>query len=97
MGSEAALSFEGTGVIVTAIHGPDGGTVDVFLDGEPVGTYDTFSEDGQIKLDEAVWHRFGLEEGEHHVRLRLTGEPYVRDDVRSEGSRLTLQDVVVFR
>jgi hypothetical protein len=96
-GAEAALSFEGTGVIVTAIHGPDGGTVEVFLDGEPVGVHDTFSEDGQIKLDEALWHRFGLEDGEHQVRLRLTGEPYVRDDVRSEASRLTLQDIVVFR
>ena len=96
-GAEAALSFAGTGVIVTAMHGPGGGTVEVFLDGESVGTYDTFSEDGQTKSDEALWHRFGLEEGEHHVRLRLTGEPYVRDDVRSEGSRLTLQGVVVFR
>ena len=96
-GAEAALSFAGTGVIVTAIHGPDGGTVEVFLDGEPVGIYDTFSEDGQIKLDEALWHRFGLEDGEHQVRLRLTGEPYVRNEVDSEASRLTLQDFVVFR
>lgn len=76
---------------------PTATEVEIFLDGSSVGIYDTFSEDGQTKSDEALWHRFGLEAGEHEVRLRLTGEPYVRGDVRSEASRLSLQESVVFR
>ncbi len=96
-GASAELSFEGSGIIVTAIHNPEGGTVEVFLDEEAMGTYDTFSEDGRTKFDESLWHRFDLIDGPHHLRLRLTGEPYVRGDVRAEGSKLALQDAVVFR
>ena len=28
-----------------------------------------------VKLDEAVWHAFGLADGEHELRLVVRGEP----------------------
>lgn len=100
-GAEMEVEFTGTGVILTAAHRPDGGTLEVWFDGESQGVWDTFSEEDpanswSTKLDEAVWHRFGLDPGTHTLRVRVLGEPYTRDDVTSGGSRVSLQDVVVF-
>ena len=103
-GASVEITFEGTGVIVTAAHRPDGGMVEVVLDGMSQGVFDTFSEEDTelplqytVKLDEAVWHRFGLREGSHSLQLRVTGEPYRRPGVISGGTRFSMQDVVVFR
>jgi hypothetical protein len=101
-GAEATVTFEGTGVIVTAAHKYSGGTVEVVLDGQVQGVFDTFSEEGEgnpwnTKSSESVWHRFGLDDKEHVLQLRVTGEPYAREDVTSGGSDFTMQDVVVFR
>lgn len=99
--STARLDFEGRGIIVTAVHTPEGGQVEVLLDGESQGVWDTFSEEQaglplSSKLDEAIWHRFGLEPGEHTVELRIVGEPYSRDGVVSGGAGVAVQDFIVF-
>ncbi len=100
-GAEAEVQFEGSGVILTAAHRHDGGTLEVWLDGESQGIRDTYSEEDPAnrwgtKIDEAVWHRFGLTEGPHTLKVRVLGEPYTRGDITSGGSRFSMQDVIVF-
>lgn len=105
-GTTAELSFTGTGIAVTAMHQADSGTLRVWLDGHDEGVFDAFSEetDGNPwnnKWGEAVFHRFGLADGAHTVKLEVLGEPYRRTDpdgseVVSRGSEIALQDFIVF-
>ena len=100
-GAEAVVEFTGTGVILTAAHQPTGGTVEVWLDGESQGVWDTYSEEDpanrwSTKLDEAVWHRFGLDNETHKLRVQVLGKPYTRGEVTSGGTIFSMQDVVVF-
>lgn len=100
-GAEAEVEFEGSGVILTAAHRPDGGTLEIWLDGESQGIRDTYSEEDpanrwSTKLDEAVWHRFGLEQGRHTLKVRVLGLPYRRGEVTSSGSMFSMQDIIVF-
>ncbi|MHC4429099.1 MAG: ADP-ribosylglycohydrolase family protein [Planctomycetota bacterium] len=92
-GSEASIRFEGTGVIVAGWYLPSGGLADVYLNGELVKTVDTYPDEDDVKFNEAVWHSFGLEEGEHEVRLVVRGEPYAE----SRGTEICLTELVVFR
>ena len=100
-GAIAAVEFAGTGVILTAAHRPDGGTVEIWLDGETQGVWDTFSEEDpanrwSTKLDEAVWHKFGLADEMHTLEVQVLGKPYTRGDVTSGGTMFSMQDIVVF-
>lgn len=92
-GAEASISFEGTGAIVTGPYLTDGGKLDVYLDGKLVRTVDVYCDENSIRVGEAVWHTFGLKNGKHTVRLLVRGEPYAQ----SGGSKVSIQDLVVFR
>lgn len=92
-GSEARIRFAGTGAVVTGWYLPSGGLADVYLDGELVETVDTYPDENDVKLNEAVWHAFGLADGEHEIRLVVRGEPYTQ----SRGAEICLTDLVVFR
>jgi hypothetical protein len=92
-GAEAAISFEGTGAIVTGSYLPTGGRADVYLDGKLDRTVDVYPDEDSAKGDEAVWHAFGLKNGRHTVRLVVRGEPYPG----SKGSDILLSDLIVFR
>ena len=97
-GAEVTVSFIGTGAILVGWYLPTGGRADVFLDGEPVGTIDVYPDEDDIKFDESVWHGFGLEDGEHEVRLVVRGEPYIDSHgVESLGTEIPLTSLVVFR
>jgi hypothetical protein len=97
-GAEASVSFEGTGAILVGWYLQTGGTADVYLDGQAAGTIDVYPDEDDIKLGEAVWHAFGLEDGEHELRLVVRGEPYVESQgVGSEGAEICLTELVVFR
>jgi len=91
-GAEASVSFRGTGVIVVGPYLPDGGKVDVYLDGKLVRTVDVYSDEKDDRGGESVWHGFGLKDGEHTVRLVVRGEPYLQS-----GTKVALTDLVVFR
>jgi hypothetical protein len=105
-GITAELSFSGTGIAITAMHQADSGNIRVWLDGRDQGTFDAFSEetDGNPwnnKWGEAVFHRFGLTDGAHTVKLEVLGEPYRRTDpdgseVVSLGAGISLQDFIVY-
>lgn len=92
-GSEAAISFEGTGAIVTGPYLPSGGKLQVFLDGKPDRIVDVYPDEDSTKTGEAVWHAFGLKNGRHSLRLVVLGEPYPG----SKGSEIGIEGLTVFR
>ncbi len=92
-GAEATVSFQGTGAIVTGPYLPNGGKLEVYLDGKLNRTLDVNSDEPSSKGGESVWHGFGLHNGPHSVRLVVLGEPYGS----STGSLVTIDDIVVFR
>jgi hypothetical protein len=92
-GAEGSIRFEGTGVILVGWFLPTGGLADIYLDGELVRTVDTYPDEDDYKFNESIWHAFGLQDGEHQIRVVVRGEPY-RD---SQGSEVCLTDLVVFR
>ncbi len=92
-GAAGEIAFEGTGVIVVGPYLPDGGQVNVYLDGALDSTVDVYSDEEASKGGESVWHMFGLPLGAHTVRIEVLGEPYGD----SAGSRVVLNDLVVFR
>jgi hypothetical protein len=92
-GATAEIDFEGTGFIVVGPYLPDGGKVDVFLDGVSKGILDVYSDEDAAKGGESVFHAFRLKPGKHTVKLVVRGEPYPG----SKGAAIALNDVVVFR
>ncbi|UCD24090.1 MAG: ADP-ribosylglycohydrolase family protein [Gemmatimonadota bacterium] len=97
-GAEASIVFEGTGVILGGTYLSSGGTADIYLDGELHRTVDVYSDEDSDKYGESVWHVFGLEDGEHEVRVVVRGEPYVgTGGDESSGTDISLSYLVVFR
>jgi hypothetical protein len=92
-GAEASIQFEGTGAILGGPYMPTGGQADVYLDGKLDQTVDVYPDEDSRKGGESVWHAFGLQPGEHTLRLVVRGEPYGE----SQGAEITLTDLVVFR
>jgi len=91
-GAEAAVSFAGTGAILTGVYTNSGGKAEVYLDGKLHRTIDTFHEGRGDRGGESVWHVFGLDPGNHTVRLIVLGEPFPG----SKGSEIVLRDLIVF-
>ena len=75
-GAEATISFEGTGAIVTGRFVPNGGMLEVYLDGKFHRRLDACSDEKNNRYDEAVWHAFHLKPGRHVVRVVVLGRPY---------------------
>jgi ADP-ribosylglycohydrolase len=92
-GSEASITFEGTGAILTGPYLPTGGKAEVHLDGKLHKTVDTYPDEDNRKYGEAVWHAFGLDNGSHTIRVVVLGEPYAG----SQGSDIEIEDLIVFR
>jgi hypothetical protein len=97
-GAEASIRFEGTGAILGGMYLPTGGMADVYLDGELHQTVDVNSDEESAKVNESVWHAFGLEDTEHELRVVVRGEPYRGpDNVEREGTDVALSYLKVFR
>lgn len=92
-GREARVTFEGTGAILSGPYLPNGGMADFYLDGKLHRTTDVYSDAEQYRFSEAVWHAFGLSEGEHVLRVVVRGEP----GPGSAGTDVTLEGLIVFR
>ena len=92
-GSEAEVSFRGTGVILSGPFLPTGGQAEVFLDGESMGRVDSY-QDGHknAKRSESLWHRFRLPPGEHTLKLVVLDEPMFD----SPGSDVSIESLIVF-
>ena len=92
-GAEAQIEFHGTGAIIVGVYQPTGGRYDVFLDGTFEATLDSNSDESDTKGDESIWHKFGLPNARHIVRLVVRGEAFKG----STGADVTIGDLVVFR
>ncbi len=92
-GSEMTVRFRGTGAILTGWYLPTGGKADVYLDGTFSRTVDVYPDEPNVKLGEAIWHEFGLEDREHQLRLVVRGEPYEASD----GADVAITSLSVFR
>lgn len=106
-GASVEIDFDGSGIALTAKHEAQGGTVKVWLDGVDQGVFDTFSEetDGtryNDKWSESLFHRHGLTDEPHTLRVEVLGQPYRRKnpdgrEVESLGTNIMLQNVVVYQ
>ena len=90
-GAEAALRFEGTGVAIVGGMTQEGGRADVYIDGErsdlPLDAWIP-----ERTFDNVLWHRTGLEPGEHDIRIVVSGDA----DERSRGELIQIQFAVVY-
>ncbi len=91
--AEAVIEFNGTGVILVGPYLPDGGLLDVYLDGAKQATVDVYPDEPHGKSNESVWHLFGLRPGKHTLRAVVRGEPYRE----SSGARVGITSLLVFR
>lgn len=92
-GATAEIDFEGTGFILVGQFLPDGGLADISVDGQAPVTVDVYPDENAIKNRESLHHQFKLKPGLHTVKLTVRGEPYPK----SEGAKISLQGLVVFR
>lgn len=90
-GNEAILKFRGVAVVVTGRLDQEGGRVQVYLDGQPVGKADAYIV--ERTHDNALWHTYGLEPGEHTLRIVTLPEA----DSRSKGRRVSIDGAVLYR
>jgi hypothetical protein len=92
-GDEAELTFTGTGITLMGNWTKDGGTADIYLDGELNRTIDTyFFRSNQEHYDINLWHVFGLASGNHTVRLKVKGEKRAE----SQGTRIYVTEALIF-
>ncbi|MBI4874509.1 MAG: ADP-ribosylglycohydrolase family protein [Acidobacteria bacterium] len=92
-GAEAALAFDGAGIMISGSYLPAGGTADVYLDGKLDRRIDVYSDGDGARGGNAIWHAWGLKNGNHTVRLVVRGEPFRE----SKGSEISIDDAIVFR
>lgn len=90
-GSEAVVTFRGTGAILTGTLRPEGGLFDVYLDGKRMGTRDAYTADGE-RYREGLWGNFDLAPGEHKLRVVVKGQPFRT----STGAWVNLEGLVVY-
>jgi hypothetical protein len=97
-GAEASIRFEGSGAIIGGFYLATGGMADIYLDSELHRTVDVNSDEESAKVNESVWHAFGLADTEHEIRVVVRGEPYRNsDNVAGEGTDVALSYLKVFR
>jgi len=90
-GAEATAKFKGTGVIVYGELIPEGGVLQIFLDGQLAGTFDAFNDDGE--RTEGFWGDFDLAPGEHTVKVVVGGKAYPG----SKGAWVPVSELIVFQ
>lgn len=91
-GSEATLTFNGTGIALVGNLAQDGGRADVYIDGKKCDLVaDAYIPPNTI--DDDLWRIFGLSPGKHTLRV------VVRDDAdaSSSGRRFRLCRAIVYQ
>ena len=89
----AEFSFSGTGVSLSGEWNKLGGKADIYIDDKFDRTIDTyFNYNGQEYGNTSIWHKFGLQQGDHKVRIEVKGEKCTG----SEGTKVNLTDALVF-
>lgn len=91
-GAEAVVTFEGTGVVVSGPFLPTCGKAEFVLDGKAPKISDCYPDEDHRKLNDSMFHAFGLAKGKHTLRIRVLGERIFD----SKGAEIALNDVIVF-
>lgn len=89
-GNEATVRFTGSAVAISGQHSPDGGKADIYFDGEKVSEINAYI--GENTKERDLWHRYGLENGPHTLRIVTTDKP----DPRSTGNLFSIVKVIAF-
>ncbi len=89
--NEASVRFTGVAVALVGELSQEGGRAEVFLDGKAVGTADAYIV--QRTHDNAFWHTYGLQPGDHELRIVTLPSA----DPRSQGQNISLERIVVYR
>jgi hypothetical protein len=90
-GAEAELKFSGTAIILVGDYSQSGGRADVFLDGKKAGEINAYIV--ERTFDDALWHVYGLKQGQHVLKIVLRGDA----DPRSKGKAVPIYSAVTFR
>ena len=90
-GSDATVKFSGTGAVLYGHLEPEGGLVEVSVDGHSMGTFDAFNDDG-VRGD-GIWGKFDFPPGEHTLKLVVKGKAHPG----SKGAWVPVSDLVVYR
>ena len=91
-GAEAIVTFEGTGVVVSGPFLPSCGKAEFILDNKAPKISDCYPDEDHRKLNDSMFHAFGLAKGKHTLRIRVLGERIFD----SKGADIALNDVIVF-
>ena len=90
-GSEAILTFTGTGVAISGTMTQEGGRADVYLDEKKVAVIDAWVP--ERTFDNDYWHVMGLRSRKHTVRIVVRPDA----DARSKGRKLFLERAVIYQ
>ncbi len=90
--AEATVNFKGTGVVIKGILLADGGLADIYLDGKYMQTIDVYPDEDIAKPNESLWHKFGLKDKEHILRIVVLGEAYKN----SQGANIGISSLIVY-
>ena len=91
-GSEAALTFQGTGLALSGNLSGDGGRADVYLDGVKCDLVaDAYIVPNTHDVD--LWRIHGLAPGKHTLRLVMRDDA----DPRSSGRKIMITRAIVYR
>jgi len=87
------LTFNGTGITLMGNWVKNGGKADVYLDGKLHGNIDSyFFWNKQEHKDMNLWHAFGLEPGNHTLKLIVKGEKRPE----SSGTSIYIKEALIF-
>lgn len=93
-GNELELKFNGSGISINGDWVKDGGKADIYLDGTLNRTIDTYYNfSGQEHHGVSIWHAFGLNPGEHLLKIVIKGE----NRPESAGSKVYISGALIFK
>ncbi len=78
-GDVLRFTFVGTELLLVVHQGPQGGLLDAYIDGTPLGSYALHSQADQYGVQVPLWR--GLRGGLHNVELVVSGEPGAQVDI----------------
>jgi hypothetical protein len=89
--NEVSIRFTGTAIAIIGRLSQQGGRAEVYLDGQKAGIADAYIV--ERTHDNVLWHTYGLEPGNHLVKLVTLAEA----DPRSRGHKVSIEQAVVYR
>jgi hypothetical protein len=91
-GATAAVTFEGTGIVLTGPFLTTCGKAKVSVDGRGERVADCYPDEPHGKNSDSMYHLFGLAKAKHTLRIEVLGESIFD----SKGTDVAVNDVIVF-